>query len=147
MISVDEALERILGSVGPLGSETAALSEAAGRILAGDIGAQLFNPAFDVSAMDGYAVRAEDVRPGATLKMIGVSQAGAGFGGTVGVGVGQLPKPIHFSIPLSRMLGGISLVRSEAIKYFMIMGRMRGLTCLKPIHLKYQTSYLSPLDV
>ena len=86
MISVDEALERILGSVGPLGSETAALSEAAGRILAGDIGAQLFNPAFDVSAMDGYAVRAEDVRPGATLKMIGVSQAGAGFGGTVGSG-------------------------------------------------------------
>jgi molybdopterin molybdotransferase len=83
LISVDEALERILGSVGPLGSETVALSEAAGRILAGDIGAQLFNPAFDVSAMDGYAVRAEDVRPGATLKMIGVSQAGAGFGGTV----------------------------------------------------------------
>ena len=83
MISVDEALDRILKSVGPLESETVGLTDAAARVLAKDVLANLFNPAFDVSAMDGYAVRAEDVRPGATLTMIGVSQAGAGFGGTV----------------------------------------------------------------
>lgn len=86
MISVDEALDRILKSVGPLESETVGLTDAAARVLAKDVLANLFNPAFDVSAMDGYAVRAEDVRPGATLTMIGVSQAGAGFGGTVEAG-------------------------------------------------------------
>ncbi|UYQ70589.1 molybdopterin molybdotransferase MoeA [Pelagibacterium flavum] len=86
MISVDEALERIVGAVGPLGSERVALAEAAGRVLAEDLRAKLFNPAFDVSAMDGYAVRAQDVRPGVTLRMIGASQAGAGFDGTVGPG-------------------------------------------------------------
>ena len=86
MISVDEALERILTAVEPLESETVGLAEAAGRVLAGDVRAELFNPAFDVSAMDGYAVRAEDVRPATTLTMIGTSQAGAGFEGTVGPG-------------------------------------------------------------
>ncbi|AEQ51391.1 gephyrin-like molybdotransferase Glp [Pelagibacterium halotolerans] len=86
MISVDEALERILKSVRPLGSERVALAESAGRVLAEDLRAKLFNPAFNVSAMDGYAVRAEDVRPGVTLRMVGASQAGAGFDGTVGPG-------------------------------------------------------------
>lgn len=86
MISVDEALERILTAVGPLDSQTVGLAEAAGRVLARDVRAKLFNPAFDVSAMDGYAVRAEDVRPGTTLTMIGTSQAGSGFEGTVGPG-------------------------------------------------------------
>ena len=86
MISVDEALERILKSVRPLSSERVALAEAARRVLAEDVRAKLFNPAFDVSAMDGYAVRAEDVQPGVTLRMIGASQAGAGFDGTVGPG-------------------------------------------------------------
>lgn len=86
MISVDEALERILKSVRPLGSERVSLAEAARRVLAEDVRAKLFNPAFDVSAMDGYAVRAEDVQPGVTLRMIGASQAGAGFDGTVGPG-------------------------------------------------------------
>lgn len=86
MISVDEALERILTAVRPLESETVGLAEADGRVLARDVRAELFNPAFDVSAMDGYAVRAEDVRPGTTLTMIGASQAGSGFKGTVGPG-------------------------------------------------------------
>jgi len=86
VISVDEALERILGAVVPLQSETVALAGARGRTLARDVKAKLFNPAFDVSAMDGYAVRAADVGPGTTLTMIGVSQAGAGFAGVVGHG-------------------------------------------------------------
>lgn len=72
--------------MGPLRHERAALAAAAGRVLAEDVRAKLFNPAFDVSAMDGYAVRAEDVRSGTALKLIGVSQAGSGFEGTVGSG-------------------------------------------------------------
>ncbi|RDE07971.1 molybdopterin molybdotransferase MoeA [Pelagibacterium lacus] len=86
MISVDEALERILSAIRPLGSETVALPDSLGRIAAADVRARLFNPAFDVSAMDGYAVRAADVHPGATLQMIGTSQAGARFDGAVGPG-------------------------------------------------------------
>ena len=77
MISVDEALARILAAVAPLSSETIPLAQGLGRTLAADITANLDNPAFDVSAMDGYAVRAQDVSPGTTLDMIGASQAGA----------------------------------------------------------------------
>lgn len=86
MISVDEALERILSAVAPLAPETVALAEASGRTVARDVRAKLFNPAFDVSAMDGYAVRAADVSAGTTLRMIGAAQAGAGYSGTVGPG-------------------------------------------------------------
>ena len=82
MICVEEALERILGALTPLPGETVPIGAASGRVVAEDVRARLFNPAFDVSAMDGYAVRADDVQPGATLRMIGVSQAGSGFVGT-----------------------------------------------------------------
>ncbi|WP_417581454.1 gephyrin-like molybdotransferase Glp [Pelagibacterium sp.] len=86
MISVDEALERILKSITVLGNERIPLAQSFGRTLGEDVRAHLSNPAFDVSAMDGYAVRANDVQPGVTLAMIGASQAGAGFAGTVGPG-------------------------------------------------------------
>lgn len=86
MISVDEALARILADIPTLPIEAVTLADATGRTVARDIQAGLFNPAFDVSAMDGYAVRAEDVSPGKGLRMVGVSQAGAGFPGTVGPG-------------------------------------------------------------
>jgi molybdopterin molybdotransferase len=39
---------------------TVALTEAQGLVLADDVVAQLALPVFDNSAMDGYAVRAED---------------------------------------------------------------------------------------
>lgn len=86
MISVDEALARVLSAITPLPAEMVPLSAASGRTTAAPITARLFNPAFDVSAMDGYAVRAADVAPGATLEMIGMAQAGSGFSGTIGSG-------------------------------------------------------------
>ncbi len=43
-------------------------------------------PPFNASAMDGYAVRAQDAVSGRSLAVIGMSQAGAGFAGTVGEG-------------------------------------------------------------
>ena len=45
----------------PVGSETISLTEALGRILAEDVRASRDVPPFDRSAVDGYAVRAEDV--------------------------------------------------------------------------------------
>ena len=86
MISVDEALQRILATVTPLGNEKIDIYNAAGRILASPLVAKIDNPPFDASAMDGYAVRASDVAPGKPLKLIGTSHAGAPFDGTVGSG-------------------------------------------------------------
>jgi molybdopterin molybdotransferase len=60
LLSLEEALERILGRVTPLGPETVELSAAAGRVLAADALAAVDLPPFPSSAMDGFAVRSED---------------------------------------------------------------------------------------
>ncbi|HEU4642879.1 MAG TPA: gephyrin-like molybdotransferase Glp [Gemmatimonadaceae bacterium] len=61
MLPVTEAAERIVGGIHPLGVERVPLLEALGRVLATSVTAPLTIPAWDNSAMDGYAVRAEDV--------------------------------------------------------------------------------------
>jgi molybdopterin molybdotransferase len=87
LLPVDEALARLLHGVEPLPAETVPLARAAFRILAGDIVARRTQPPADVSAMDGYAVRAGDIaRPPARLRIVGESAAGRGFSGTVGPG-------------------------------------------------------------
>jgi len=87
MISVAEALAKVLAGISEVSSEQVPLSDALGRVLAEDIAARLTHPPAAVSAMDGYAVRAEDVsRVPVTLKQIGESQAGSGFDGSVGAG-------------------------------------------------------------
>ena len=60
LLSLEEALERILGRVTPLGPEGVELSAAAGRMLAEDARAAVDLPPFPSSAMDGFAVRSED---------------------------------------------------------------------------------------
>ena len=62
--------------------ETVPLADAAGRVLLKPVRARRDQPPFAASAMDGYAVRYEDARPGATLTVIGESAAGSRFGGT-----------------------------------------------------------------
>jgi molybdopterin molybdotransferase len=86
MISVDEALARIFAAVRAPEAETVPLAEAAGRVLAGPLTAAHSQPPFDASAMDGYAVRATDVVPGRSLRMIGTAQAGQRFSGMMGPG-------------------------------------------------------------
>lgn len=83
MISLDEALKQILSVSQPLGIDRIAVADAAGRILAKPLKANINQPPFNASAMDGYAVIAGDISAGATLSQIGVSQAGAGFSGRV----------------------------------------------------------------
>src|SRR5437879_1965800 len=61
MISADEALSIVLDSVAPLGVERVPILAALGRVLAEEIGSPRDIPAFDNSAMDGYAVRSADV--------------------------------------------------------------------------------------
>ena len=62
MRSIAEALHAMLPAFSPLGEEEVALSRAMGRFVARDVLADLDLPPFDNSAMDGYAVRAEDLR-------------------------------------------------------------------------------------
>ncbi len=77
LLPVEEALTRILDGVTPLASETVGLIGARGRVLSETITARLTQPPFDSSAMDGYAVRAEDLaRVPVTLTIVGESQAG-----------------------------------------------------------------------
>ncbi len=77
MISVETALVRVLEGLEPLPAEMVALSQAGGRVLARDAAALVSHPPLAVSAMDGYAVRADDVAaPPASLAIVGESQAG-----------------------------------------------------------------------
>src|SRR5258707_5551179 len=63
MISVEEALERILGEIHPLPATRVLLAEALGLVLAVDVIAQEDMPPFANSAMDGFALRSQDSQP------------------------------------------------------------------------------------
>ncbi len=86
MISVAEARSRILAPLRATPAETVALAEAWGRVLARPVLARLTQPPADVSAMDGYAVRAADAGLGARLRVVGAAPAGHPFAGDVGSG-------------------------------------------------------------
>ncbi|MDD9721374.1 molybdopterin molybdotransferase MoeA [Sulfitobacter sp. PR48] len=79
MISVEEALARLLALVAPLEAEEVPLRAAAGRVLARDVTASRTQPPFAASSMDGYALRRDEVEPGAMFKVIGESAAGHRF--------------------------------------------------------------------
>ena len=86
LMSVSEALKRVLDGTSRLGSETVSLASANGRTLAEPLVARHTQPPFNASAMDGYAVRTEDAIEGAELKLIGEAAAGRLFAGAVGPG-------------------------------------------------------------
>ncbi len=86
-LTVDEALASILADTEPTPGEEVGLLEASNRTLAEPLTAQLTQPPFDASAMDGYAVRKDDVTNlPATLDVIGDSAAGHPFAGTIAPG-------------------------------------------------------------
>src|SRR5438067_9166369 len=87
MISVEEALARLLAPLMALPPEQVSVADAVGRVLAEDVAARRTQPPFAVSASDGYAVRADDVAKVPTkLRIIAEIPAGAGYGGTIGSG-------------------------------------------------------------
>lgn len=84
MISISEALKIIKKEVSALESEKIDLADSINRILAENIKADMDLPPFDRSQMDGYAVRAKDLKEASEenpvkLKIIGESVAGKGF--------------------------------------------------------------------
>jgi molybdopterin molybdotransferase len=83
MLSVAEALERVLADVTVLGHETVPLAEALGRVLAEPVVATREVPPWDNSSMDGYAVRAADTRAAATGRPVTLTVVGEVAAGTV----------------------------------------------------------------
>ncbi|MEM1579125.1 MAG: molybdopterin molybdotransferase MoeA [Archaeoglobaceae archaeon] len=79
--SVDDAIERIMKTLHPLGTEDVSVYNCWGRVLARNVVAEFDIPPFDRAAMDGYAVKAEDtfgasqVSP-IILKVIGTAEVG-----------------------------------------------------------------------
>jgi molybdopterin molybdotransferase len=87
LISVEEARAHILAGVKLLAAEQVTLALALGRVLAVSLRARRDQPPFNASAMDGYAVRTQDVAAvPATLKLIGTSAAGHRFKGKLKAG-------------------------------------------------------------
>ena len=84
MITVDQALDKLLELVSPLDAEMVPLAKAAGRVLAQTVKATRNQPPFASSGMDGYAVQAANAHPGASFAVIGESAAGHRFDGSVG---------------------------------------------------------------
>jgi molybdopterin molybdotransferase len=67
VISVDEALEKILARIDILEVEESPILDCLGQVLAEDVSSGIDIPPLDNSAMDGYAVRSADTR-GASRK-------------------------------------------------------------------------------
>jgi molybdopterin molybdotransferase len=87
LLSVADALARVLEHASPLPAEEVPLAEAAGRVLSVPLKARRTQPPADVSAMDGYAVRSADVaKTPARLKIVGEVAAGNPFGQPIGTG-------------------------------------------------------------
>jgi len=87
LILVDDALRIVLENAPRLPAEEVALAEALGRVLAADVASDVALPPFDRSAMDGYALRVEDLATvPALLEVVGQVRAGEMPRGAVGQG-------------------------------------------------------------
>jgi molybdopterin molybdotransferase len=84
LLSVQEALARVLGRVRPLAAEDVPVAEAGGRVLAQEARAVVDLPPFASSAMDGFAVRSADT-PG-RLPVVGRIAAGGPSGRPLAAG-------------------------------------------------------------
>ena len=97
LLPVADALAQVLQDATPLPAEDVPLSGSVGRVLAADVAARITQPPADVSAMDGYALRAEDVaRVPAILKIIGEVAAGHPFA-----------RPVHAGEAARIFTGGV----------------------------------------
>ena len=84
LLPVEEAMKRVLDGASPTATQDVLLLDAHNRVLAQDVTAKLTQPPFNASAMDGYAVSADDLATLPTsLRVAGESQAGSRFTGTV----------------------------------------------------------------
>src|SRR5258708_3275761 len=95
LLSVDEALERVLTAFQRLPADEMDIEDALGRVLAEDVRAANDLPPFANSSMDGYAVRAADVAPArreSPVTLAVVADIPAGSAPQVEIGPGQAAR-------------------------------------------------------
>jgi molybdopterin molybdotransferase len=122
MITVAEALDKILSQIHPLGFEKVSLLDALGRVIGEDIYAQRNIPPLDNSGMDGYALRSEDVREACKelpVRLEVIEDLPAGFVSTKKVEKGKairimtgapIPKGANTVIPVEETKRGDGFV-------------------------------------
>ena len=81
MITFEQAIAAVLRAAKSLPPVPTPVEQAVGRALAEDVRSAVEMPPFDKSAVDGYAVRAAEVSPGARLRCRGLVQAGQSYKG------------------------------------------------------------------
>jgi molybdopterin molybdotransferase len=86
LMPLADAIKAVLDGASSLAEEQVALDEACGRVLSADVKALRTQPPDDMSAMDGYAVRAADATLSAKLTVIGEVAAGRPFAQTLKAG-------------------------------------------------------------
>jgi molybdopterin molybdotransferase len=118
LLTIDEALARVLEQARPLPDEEVPVADASGRVLAASALARVDLPPFPSSAMDGYAVRAGDTP--AVLVLVGQSAAGhpsdvtLGAGEAIAISTGAVvPDGADAVVPVERTRGGGGSVEVE----------------------------------
>lgn len=109
MLTPTEAAQRIVEYVAPLPAARRPLREALDRVLAEDVSSPLDLPAWDNSAMDGYAARAADIERGKTTLAV-IETVAAGQFPTKPLGPGEVTR-IFTGAPLP--MGADTVVRQE----------------------------------
>jgi molybdopterin molybdotransferase len=125
VISIDEAIDTVLGAVAPLGDEDVLLIDALGRAAGRELPARSSVPAFDNSAMDGYALRGDELEAGRREYCV-VVDIPAGRAVTDAVGPGDaarimtgapLPPGVDTVVPVERTSQrGETLVVEEPVR-------------------------------
>lgn len=122
MIGVSEALAVVRRACAALGTERVPLSDALGRVLAGDVESDVDWPPFDTSAMDGYAVRVAEAARGGLAERAGL------------VAAGDPPPPPLFPGEAVRVMTGAPLPEgAEAVVPVEHARRDRGTVSAEPL--------------
>lgn len=93
-IAFADALHRMqaAGAARRCDTQVVTLREARGRVLAEAVHAPMSLPSFDNAAMDGFALRADDLQPGAEIRLALVGERFAGGHGALRIGPGQCAR-------------------------------------------------------
>lgn len=133
MRPLSEHLAEAVSLVQPLPIESVPLLQGMHRVLARDVVAALDGPAFDNSAMDGYAVRVADADAGARLPVAADIPAGAGLPAPLAAGTAArimtgapLPLGADAVVPVELTDAGTDVVRLDAAATLGAHIRRRG---------------------
>ena len=113
MISLVEAQEIVIGGCEPVASVIVDCQMMSGRVVAQDVVATEFIPPFDNTAVDGFAVRAQDVsNAGVELEVLGV--IGAGHVASYEIGAGQSTR-IMTGAPMPRGADAVVMIEDATV--------------------------------